>query len=117
MVQYDMDKVFRALSDPTRRAMLEQLDEGPAAVTVMAEPFGVSLTAITQHVRVLERAALITSVKDGRQRLCSLDRDTLQRAEAWLAERRASWNRRLERLEQHLDHTNPANTPPKGPTS
>jgi DNA-binding transcriptional ArsR family regulator len=103
MIQYHEDAVFRALADPTRRAMLERLDNGPASITALAEPFDVSLTAITQHVRVLEHAALITSVKDGRQRICSLERTTLQRAEAWLAERRIRWDQRLDRLEQHLD--------------
>jgi len=116
MVQFDEDAVFRALADPTRRAMLERLDDGPASVTALAEPFGVSLTAITQHVRLLEHAALITSVKDGRQRICSLERTTLQRAEDWLAERRVRWDKRLDRLEQHLDHTEPTNRSPKGPT-
>ncbi len=103
MVQYDVDAVFRALADPTRRAMLESLDAGPATVTMLAQPFDVSLTAITQHVRVLEQAELITSVKQGRQRICSLDRDTLGRAESWLTERRLSWDRRLDRLEQQLE--------------
>lgn len=116
MAQYDVDRVFRALADPTRRAMLEHLDAGPATVTALAEPFDVSLTAITQHIRILEHAELITSIKDGRQRICSLDRGTLQRAEAWLVERRLSWDRRLDRLEQHLDHTDPPNNHPGGKT-
>ena len=116
MVQHDVDAVFRALADSTRRAMLEHLDDGPASVTALAEPFETSLTAITQHVRVLERAALITTVKDGRQRMCSLDRATVARAETWLNERRLSWDRRLDRLEQHLDTTSPTNNPTKGPT-
>jgi DNA-binding transcriptional ArsR family regulator len=117
MVQYDVDKVFRALADPTRRAMLERLDAGPATVTALAEPFDVSLTAITQHVRILEHAALITSRKEGRQRICSLDRGALQRAEAWLVERRLSWDRRLDRLEQHLDHTDVLHGRPRGRTT
>ena len=105
MVHRDVDIVFRALADSTRCAMLERLDEGPMSVTVLAEPFDVSLTAITQHVRVLEHAHLITSVKEGRRRVCSLDRTALERAEAWLADRRHSWDRRLDRLERHLDNT------------
>lgn len=114
MIQFDVDRVFRALADPTRRAMLERLDTGPATVTALAEPFDVSLTAITQHVRVLEHAELITSTKTGRQRVCSLDHDTLQRAEAWLVERRVCWDRRLDRLEQHLDLSDPSNRRPGG---
>ena len=117
MLQFDADAVFRALADPTRRAMLERLDDGPASVTALAEPFDVSLTAVTQHVRVLEQAALITSVKDGRQRICSLERTTLQRAEQWLAERRSRWDQRIDRLEQHLDSIDAAHRSTKGPRS
>ncbi|MEL6893464.1 MAG: metalloregulator ArsR/SmtB family transcription factor [Actinomycetota bacterium] len=100
MAQYDDDLVFRALAEPTRRAMLERLDHGPLAVTALAEPFEVTLTAITQHVRTLERAGLITSHKSGRERICSVDRDGLARAEKWIATRRRTWERRLDR---HLD--------------
>lgn len=114
MLQFDLDTVFRALADPTRRAMLEHLDAGPATVTALAEPFDISLSAVTQHVRVLERAELITSVKDGRVRVCSLERYTLQRAEAWLVERRLSWDRRLDRLEQHLDERDQPNRRTEG---
>ncbi len=116
MVQYDVDKVFRALADPTRRAMLEQLDAGPATVTALAEPFDISLSAVTQHVRILEHAALISSTKEGRHRTCSLEQETFRRAEAWLIERRLSWNRRLDRLEQLLDQRDPPNRRPGGQT-
>lgn len=116
MIQYDVDAVFRALADPTRRAMLEHLDAGPATVTALAEPFDVSLSAITQHVRVLEHAELITSTKQGRQRICTLERRTLQRAEAWLVERRLSWDRRLDQLEHHLDQIDPPTSRPGGTT-
>jgi DNA-binding transcriptional ArsR family regulator len=114
MVQYDVDAVFRALADPTRRSMLELLDAGPCSVSALSEPFDVSLTAITQHVRVLEHAALITSIKDGRQRICSLERETLERAEAWLAKRRLSWDKRLDALEHHLNRTDTTDRPQKG---
>lgn len=116
MLQFDVDTVFRALADPTRRTMLERLDDGPATVTALAEPFDISLSAVTQHVRVLERANLITSAKHGRQRMCSLERDTLRRAEAWLVERRLSWERRLNRLEQHLEERDPPNRRTEGRT-
>ncbi len=107
MIQYDEDLVFRALADPTRRAMLERLDDGPLAVTALAEPFAVTLTAITQHVRTMERAGLITSEKTGRERICSVDREGLARAEQWIATRRTMWERRLDRLGRHLDERNP----------
>jgi DNA-binding transcriptional ArsR family regulator len=85
--------------------MLELLDGGPATVSVLAEPFQVSLTAINQHVRVLERSGLIRTEKIGRERVCSLDRTAVERAETWLHTRRARWERRLDRLADHLDHT------------
>ncbi|MEM9747935.1 MAG: metalloregulator ArsR/SmtB family transcription factor [Actinomycetota bacterium] len=111
MLQHNDDLVFRALADPTRRAMLERLDGGPLAVTALAEPFDVTLTAITQHVRTLERAGLITSEKSGRERICSVDRDGLVRAEQWISTRRQMWERRLDRLDRHLDERHPR---PKG---
>ena len=107
MLQYDSDLVFRALADSTRRSMLERLDSGPLTVSALAEPFGVTLTAITQHVRILERAGLITSEKAGRQRICSSERETLARAEQWIAARRRMWERRLDRLDRHLDDRSP----------
>lgn len=103
MLQYDEDLVFRALADPVRRAMLEHLDDGPLSVSALAEPHGVTLTAITQHVRTLERAGLITSEKSGRQRICAVERRTLARAEEWISTRRRMWERRLDRLDRHLD--------------
>lgn len=107
MIQYDEDLIFRALGDATRRAMLERLDAGPLAVTALAEPFSVTLTAITQHVRTLERAGLIRSEKTGRERICSVDRDGLARAEKWIATRRWMWERRLDRLGVHLEERTP----------
>ncbi len=95
--------MFKALADPTRRKMLEHLDDGPATVTTLAEPFDVSLTAITQHVRVLERCGLVRSEKHGRQRTCELDRDALAVAQGWIEQRRRNWDRRLDRLERQLD--------------
>lgn len=93
--------------------MLEQLDAGPLSVSQLAEPFDVTLTAITQHVRTLERAGLIRSTKSGRQRLCAADRETMAQAEAWIARRRRSWEQRLDRIERHLD-AHSATTDPKG---
>lgn len=116
MVHYDEDLVFRALADPTRRSMLERLDDGPLSVSALAEPFPMTLTAITQHVRTLERAGLITSEKYGRQRICSVERRTLARAEEWIGARRRTWERRLDHLGRHLDRRatepNPKGTRP-----
>ncbi len=107
MVQYDEDLVFRAFADPTRRSMLEHLDDGPLTVSALAAPLGITLTAVTQHVRTLERAGLITSEKHGRQRTCSLNHVTLTKAEAWIASRRTQWERRLDRLDRHLNQRTP----------
>ncbi|MEO1062345.1 MAG: metalloregulator ArsR/SmtB family transcription factor [Actinomycetota bacterium] len=108
MLQQDVDVVFRALADPTRRRMLELLDEGPATISQLAEPFDVSLTSITQHVRVLERSQLISTTKQGRSRICSLDRRSIERARSWLDDRRSRWERRVDRLAEHLDaHPDP----------
>ena len=100
-----IDEVFRALADPTRRAILEHLDQGPASVSELAEPFDVSLAAVVQHVQVLERSRLITTRKQGRQRLCAVDPAAVKSPEQWLRSRRTRWERRLDRLEQHLDTT------------
>ncbi|MEZ5382553.1 MAG: metalloregulator ArsR/SmtB family transcription factor [Microthrixaceae bacterium] len=105
MLEYErsIDEMFRALADPTRRSILEQLDQGPASVSKLAEPFHLSLAAIAQHVQVLERSHLISTHKSGRQRLCSIDPAAVQSAERWLRTRRTRWEQRLDRLEQHLD--------------
>ena len=113
MIEYDdpADGMFRALADPTRRAILEHLDQGPASVSALAAPFDVSLAAVAQHVQVLERSGLVTTHKQGRQRLCAVDPVAVKAAEQWLRSRRTRWERRLDRLEQHLDN---ANTDTKG---
>lgn len=98
-----LDSVFHALSDPTRRAVLQRLAAGPAAVTTLAEPFGMALPSFLQHIKVLESGGLIRTVKQGRVRTCELAPDTLQRAEGWLAEQQAIWNDRFDRMEDYLD--------------
>jgi DNA-binding transcriptional ArsR family regulator len=103
MVHFEDDLVFRALADPTRRAILEQLDAGPKTVSELAAPFDITLTAVTQHVRSLERAGLVRSTKNGRHRTCTVDHHTLSRAEAWLHDRRQRWETRLDALGHHLD--------------
>lgn len=96
--QQPLDLMFQALADGTRRGMLERLGRGPASVSQLAEPFAMSLPAVVQHLKVLEEAGLVRTEKVGRVRTCTLDAGALSRAEQWLAERRAGWETRLDRL-------------------
>lgn len=101
MVQYQetLDRTFSALSDPTRRAILERLGGGPATIGELAEPFGMSLTGLKKHVRVLEEADLVTTRKVGRTRECRLGPGQLDDATRWIEAHRRRWERRLDRLE------------------
>jgi DNA-binding transcriptional ArsR family regulator len=96
--QPQLDLVFQALSDPTRRAIVERLGRGPASVSQLAQPFAMSLPAVLQHVAVLEASGLVRSEKVGRVRTCQIDSQTLATAEGWIADRRMTWERRLDRL-------------------
>jgi DNA-binding transcriptional ArsR family regulator len=98
----EIDEVFRALSDPTRRAIVDRLAVGSATVSDLAEPFQMSLPAIYQHLQLLEGADLITTAKEGRVRTCRLNTRALKAAEDWLSRRRAMWERRLDNLGAHL---------------
>ena len=102
-----LDRVFQALADPTRRVMVERLSRGPASVSELAEPFAMSLPSIVQHLQVLEASGLIRSEKVGRVRTCRIGEAALGSAERWITERRATWERRLDRLGQYLDETDP----------
>jgi DNA-binding transcriptional ArsR family regulator len=93
-----LDKAFHALSDPTRRAMLEQLTRGPATVSDLARPFDVTLASIVQHIQILEGSGLIVTAKMGRTRTCQVSSDAIARVESWLSERREIWERRFDRL-------------------
>ena len=97
-----LDRVFRALADPTRRAVVERLGAGPATVSELAAPFGMALPSFTQHLDVLEDCRLIRSRKKGRVRTCRLSPRTLQSAEGWLARQRTLWERRLDQLDDYL---------------
>jgi len=90
--------VFDALGEPTRRAIIDRLSLGPTSVSALAEPLGVSLAAVLQHVQVLEQASLVTSRKVGRVRTCSLDETGLRAAETWIAARRSAMENKLDRL-------------------
>jgi DNA-binding transcriptional ArsR family regulator len=98
----DLDQVFSALSDPTRRRIVEHLGRGPATVSAIAAPLPMSLPGVLQHLQVLERSGLVTSTKAGRVRTCRLEPERLTSAEAWMAGRRQAWERRLDRLGQVL---------------
>nr|WP_267685504.1 metalloregulator ArsR/SmtB family transcription factor [Nannocystis sp. SCPEA4] len=93
-----VDRVFHALADPSRRAMVERLSRGPASVKELAAPLSMSLAAVVQHVQVLEQSGVIRTEKVGRVRSCRLDPAGLNVAERWIADRRALWERRLDRL-------------------
>jgi DNA-binding transcriptional ArsR family regulator len=104
-----LDRVFQALADPSRRLMVERLSRGPASVSELARPFSMSLAAVVQHVQVLEACGLVRSEKVGRVRTCQIAPATLRTAERWIAERRSTWERRLDALGHYLaEHPDPA---------
>jgi DNA-binding transcriptional ArsR family regulator len=98
----ELDRVFRALSDPTRRAVLGRLSGGPAPVSELARPFDMALPSFTQHLDVLEECGLIRSKKKGRVRTYRLAPQQLKAAEHWMAKQRALWERRLDQLDSYL---------------
>ena len=100
-----LDLVFQALSDPTRRVLIERLCRGPASVSELAKPLAMSLPAVVQHLQVLEASGLVRSEKVGRVRTCRVDAAALSVAEKWINERRTSWERRLDRLGDFLAET------------
>ncbi len=100
--QPSLDRVFQALSDPSRRAIVERLTRGDASVSELAQPLVMSLAAVVQHVQALEASGLIRTEKLGRVRNCRLDRQVLQQAEDWLTQRRAMWERHLDLLGEVL---------------
>jgi DNA-binding transcriptional ArsR family regulator len=98
----DLDATFAALADPTRRAIVARLARGEATVTELAEPFDMSLPAISKHLRVLERAGLITRGREAQTRPCRLSPKPLDEATAWIAKHKAMWESRLDRLDAYL---------------
>ncbi len=100
-----LDLAFQALADSSRRAMVDRLVQGPATVSELAKPLAMSLPGVMQHLAVLEASGLVISEKVGRTRTCRIEPKILTQAEQWIAERRALWERRLDRLGQFLDET------------
>jgi DNA-binding transcriptional ArsR family regulator len=97
-----VDRVFRALSDPTRRHVISRLTQSPASVTELAAPFGMALPSFVQHLRVLESCGVVRSSKVGRVRTYQLVPKRLQVAEHWLAAQRDVWERRMDRFERYV---------------
>lgn len=98
----NLDRVFQALADPTRRAVLARLSRGPSAVRELAAPFEMALPSFLQHLGVLESCGLVRSKKEGRVRTYKLTPRPLDAAEGWLADQRAVWDRRLNQLDDYL---------------
>jgi DNA-binding transcriptional ArsR family regulator len=98
----DLDRLFHALADPARRAMVERLSRGPTAVSDLARPLPMSLPAAMQHLGVLEAAGLVRSRKIGRVRTCAIEPGALSLAEQWINARRIEWDHRLDRLGDYL---------------
>jgi DNA-binding transcriptional ArsR family regulator len=98
----ELDRLFHALADPARRAMVERLSQGPAPVTELARPLPMSLPAAMQHLGVLEAAGLVRSEKVGRVRTCAIEPQALSQAEHWINARRIEWQHRLDRLGEYL---------------
>jgi len=106
MVQYaPIDRTLTAIADPTRRAVLERLGAGSATITELAQPFGISLTGMKKHVRVLEDAELVATQKVGRTRRCTLGPRRLEDVEAWIGTYRRMVDERLDRFGELLERT------------
>jgi DNA-binding transcriptional ArsR family regulator len=101
----ELDGVFQALADPTRRAVLVRLGSGPASVGELAEPFDMALPSFMKHINHLESAGWIRTRKNGRVRTCSLERKSFDRVETWLDEQREIWSSRTDRLEDFVTST------------
>jgi DNA-binding transcriptional ArsR family regulator len=112
--QLQIGPVFQALADPTRRGLIERLSSGPASVSDLAEPLAMSLSAVVQHLGVLEAGGLIRTKKVGRVRTCSLDPEALGVAETWITAQRATWEHRLDRLDAYLTETRALTQPDTG---
>jgi DNA-binding transcriptional ArsR family regulator len=96
--QVHVDRVFHALGDPTRRAMIERLSEGPVTVSRLAKPLDITLAAVVQHLQILEKSGLVRTEKVGRVRTCRIEPKGFSVVERWIADRRSLWEARFDRL-------------------
>jgi DNA-binding transcriptional ArsR family regulator len=94
----NVDRLFHALGDPTRRAMLDRLSQGPVSVSALAAPLGITLTAVAQHLQILEECGLARTEKLGRVRTCRIESSGFDALEQWIRSHRTTWERRLDRL-------------------
>lgn len=99
----NIDRIFNALGDPTRRAIVARVSQGPVSVSDLAKPLKMTLAAVVQHVQVLEESGLVHTEKIGRVRTCTIESRGLDLAGKWIAERKSQWERRLDRLGALLD--------------
>jgi DNA-binding transcriptional ArsR family regulator len=98
----NIDRIFHALGDATRRAMVVRLSQGPMSVSRLAEPFEMTLAAVVQHLQVLEECGLVQTEKVGRVRSCRIEPTGLDAMEQWIRDRRSVWEHRLDRLDEFL---------------
>lgn len=105
MEQYQLDGIFQALADPTRRAVVSRLGQGPASVGELASPFDMALPSFMKHIHMLEQSGLIRTSKSGRVRTCEIAREQLAAVDGWLDQQRAIWNGRTDRLEDFVTHS------------
>jgi DNA-binding transcriptional ArsR family regulator len=112
-----LSATFHALSDPTRRAILSRLSEGEATVNQLAAPFSMSLPAVSKHLKVLERAQLITRGREAQWRPCKLEAAPLREADDWIEQYRAMWEARFDRLDAYLQELQAKSAVSKAPST
>ncbi len=104
----NIDRLFHALGDPTRRAMLDRLSRGPLSVSALAAPLGITLTAVAQHLQILEECGLAHTEKLGRVRTCRIESAGFDALEQWVRDHRTLWERKLDRLGALLEEEDPS---------
>lgn len=107
-----LDDIFQALADPTRRAVLRRLGEGPASISELAKPFDMALPSFMKHIRFLEDSGWVRTRKEGRVRTCAIEKASFAAVEAWLAEQRTLWEGRTDRLEAFVTSPQLREDPP-----